>query len=77
MTTKAQILSDYPKERVDWLMAIDYSVRKLTFGCILCEKTHFSKDCPNRIKKPEPKQTYTKTYAETADELDNPHNYGW
>jgi hypothetical protein len=77
MTTKAQVLSDYPKERADWLMAVHYANNKSEFGCVLCTKTHFTKDCPNRVTKEEPKQTYIKTYAETDDELNNPHNYGW
>jgi hypothetical protein len=43
--------ADYPEERPDWLMIEEYAKRKSIFGCILCDKTHKSKDCEHKAKR--------------------------
>lgn len=45
-----------------WLMAEHYAKlskkeNPFDYGCLLCDKTHTSKNCPN--KKEKPKTTYT------------------
>lgn len=68
--------TDYPPEREDWLMAVDYFEKKSRYGCILCEKTHFIKECPNRVTKITIEKNKTNTH-DYNDEMNNPHNYGW
>jgi len=45
-----QIKIDYPENRPDWLMTEHYKKTGSRFGCVLCEKTHRAKECPNRAK---------------------------
>lgn len=44
---------DYPEERPDWLMIEEYAKKKSYYGCILCDKTHFAKDCEHKAKRTE------------------------
>lgn len=70
--------TNYPKERPDWLMTVEYADKKSRFHCILCEKTHFIKDCPNKLTKIETEtKKYKSMYEFNEDEINNPHNYGW
>lgn len=66
----------YPDAREDWLMIVEYAEKKSRFGCILCEKTHKIKDCPNRVSKISVEQQ-SKTRYDYEEEYPNPHNYGW
>lgn len=65
---------DYPPHREDWLMIAEYADKKSKFSCILCDKTHKIKDCPNKVFKIDVKPTKSK-YEYTEEE--NPSNYGW
>lgn len=67
----------YPPHREDWLMTVEYAENKSRYHCILCEKTHFIKDCPNKIVKLETEEKKYKSMYEYNDEEYNPHNYGW
>lgn len=49
--------ADYPEERKDWLMVEEYAKKKSEFGCILCDKTHWKRDCEYKAKRTE-KMTY-------------------
>lgn len=53
--------TDYPKKRPDWLQVGYYKKIGSRFGCLLCEKTHRTKDCPNRVK--EEKNSYYTDYS--------------
>ena len=67
-----KLLEEQEKPQDDsWLMADHYA--KLSkkdnpknYGCKLCDKTHFPKDCPNR-KKVESKPKYTYSYYNHDD----------
>ena len=48
----------YPEERPDWLMVEEYARKKSEFGCILCDKTHFAKDCEHKAKRTAEKRYY-------------------
>lgn len=66
------------EQRADWLMTVEYADKKSKFHCILCEKTHFIKDCPNKLIKIESEtKKYKSMYEHNEDEINNPHNYGW
>lgn len=68
----------YPPSREDWLMTVEYADKKSKYHCILCEKTHFIKDCPNKLTKIVSNETkYKNMYENNEDEINNPHNYGW
>lgn len=71
------LFDKYPAERDDWLMTVVYADKKLKYHCILCEKTHFIKNCPNKLTKIPVDQKTKTTYEYTEDEMSNPHNYGW
>lgn len=64
----------HPVPFTDWKMAIEYSEKNSKFGCVLCEKTHFAKDCPNRVVKISAEKNYKSMYEKNED--DNV-NYGW
>jgi hypothetical protein len=51
----------YPEERPDWLMVEEYARKKSEFGCILCDKTHFARDCEHKAKRTAEKQYYRQT----------------
>jgi hypothetical protein len=61
-----KILADQDKPLDDkWLMVDEYAKKSkkenpFNYGCILCMKTHNSKECPNRKEKS--KSTYTYSY---------------
>jgi hypothetical protein len=61
---------DYPPARPDWLMIEEYARKKSEFGCILCDKTHFAKDCEHKGRRTVHKEpSYTsKVYQTEPDE---------
>jgi|GWRWMinimDraft_13_1066021.scaffolds.fasta_scaffold04129_4 hypothetical protein len=61
---------DYPTARPDWLMIEEYARKKSEFGCILCDKTHFAKDCEHKARRTVHKEpSYTsKVYQTEPDE---------
>lgn len=69
-------MKDYPKHREDWLHLDHYaklSTRQNPHGlvCVLCEKTHKARSCPNRrAKEPEKPKTpkYETMYSAHLDE---------
>ncbi len=73
----AAVLASYPEEREDWNMAIAYSEKKSKLGCLLCEKTHFAKDCPNRVVKNSVEKSYKSMYEKDDDLYTSQVNYGW
>ena len=56
---KGRIIADYPPERPDWLLIEEYAKKKSHFGCLLCDKTHWAKDCEHKAKR-----TVKTTYSE-------------
>ena len=64
----------------DWLMVEYYRKIGSKYGCKLCEKTHFTKDCKylkdrgDQQKKPE-EFSYTKMYS--SYEKEEEETYGW
>jgi len=64
----------------DWLMVEYYRKIGSKYGCKLCEKTHFTKDCKylkdrgDTQKKPE-EFSYTKMYS--SYEKEEEETYGW
>lgn len=55
-----------------WLMADHYvklskKENPFNYGCLLCDKTHTPKDCPNRKEKPKTTYSYT-SYNHSSDE---------
>lgn len=50
-TRMGNLLVNYPEEREDWLMIKEYARKKSIYGCILCDKTHFRKDCEHKAKR--------------------------
>jgi hypothetical protein len=66
----------------DWLMVEHY--RKLPkkenpydFGCILCSKTHFPKDCQNRKTKEKPSTEYQSKSQSLYQDAEDGVSYGW
>jgi hypothetical protein len=60
----------YPEERPDWLMVEEYARKKSHYGCILCDKTHFAKDCEHKAKRTayRPSDFTSKVYQTEPDE---------
>lgn len=60
---------------LDYFASLDKNRNPQGMVCILCNKTHFIKDCPHKGKsKPEKKQTLYSSY----EDLDNEEGtYGW
>ena len=69
------LFDKYPPERNDWLMKVYYADKKLKYHCILCEKTHHIKDCPNKLTEIPVDKKYKSMYDHNEDEQ-NPQNYG-
>jgi hypothetical protein len=67
-----KLLEDQDKPLDDkWLMADEYAKKTKkenpnNYGCILCDKTHFVKNCPNRKEK----SKYTYSYYNHDDSGD-------
>jgi hypothetical protein len=68
-----KLLEEQDKPQDDsWLMADHYA--KLSkkenpknYGCLLCDKTHFPKNCPNRKAESKPKYTYSYYNHDSGD----------
>ena len=60
-----------------WLMVEHYKKIGSKFGCALCEKTHATKQCPNKKKEVDMKPSfdYKSLYEEKEEE--QYANYGW
>jgi len=73
--------SEYPAEREDWLMTVEFALKKSKYGCLLCDKSHFMKHCPNRLSYAEAlaksKSKDKKEEKRENDQYNNPNNYGW
>lgn len=73
--------SDYPEEREDWLMTVDFALKKSRYGCLLCDKSHLITKCPNRITYAEAlakmRGKNKKEEKQEEEHYINPHNYGW
>lgn len=73
-TRDEQISSD------DWLMVEYYRKIGSKYGCKMCDKTHFTKDCKYLKDRGDPKKkseefSYTKMYS--AYEQAEEETYGW
>jgi len=62
---------NYTERRPDWLQVEHYKKTGSRFGCLLCEKTHRAKDCPNRLKVEEKVEEKTSDYNTMQAELDD------
>jgi hypothetical protein len=71
-------MSETKKSNPDAWLRIEY-YRKINskYGCVLCEKTHLTKDCPHRNpEKEQPrKPDYNTLYS--AYEQAEEETYGW
>ena len=73
MRGKTEPRSDYPPERPDWLMVEEYARKKSYFGCILCDKTHYAKDCEHKAKR---MAGYSQTFTSKVYQTEPDETYG-
>lgn len=65
------------EDKQAWLRVEYYRRKGSKFGCVLCEKTHLTKDCPHRNSEQEPPKKLNYNTMYSAYEQAEEETYGW